>query len=619
MAGDIQQVKAEIAACERKISECEDEVAKNEAAQEALTTRTDAQGVRTPRRRLSAVATANLAYLRTEKEQLRAKEQQLRTEKNKLRTKEEKLRTKEARLEGAGWPLLQSSAHILLLVAARLSCVSALTLSAGKVAKVALSPSEMGQVHVWSEFQYGVEVPRYFCNRPSVSPPLAIPAVLVSPIFGRYLDVMAAPLAALGEVPLESECARQLCLLMPNRFEVEVERQDAFLGKLEEMLSISVAGFSPAGGSTSRSDGGIQARIHGLLIMLLLIEMKNELSLGDSEPTFQSLRFTELKLELPALAALRDADACPALLLEVVGPHLRVSALAWMPSGHVLCEPLTPLLHMLPLTGQPRQLDALVQALAALRLALDELRLHYDTLLAQLPPAPAAGAAVPSAAAAALPYPLRDAAVFADVAHLSPGKLLYEATHVASGARVCVKFAPRAYAVDVHAAWAAAGLAPALLEHRVLPGSVHMVVMELLSANDGWCMLSDSGIRPGGAFVAAERAAAAAAALDALQRAHALRLPCGSCAVHGDCRDVNVLVRRAPTPGAGGDGDDSSGGDFHIRFLDFDWAGPLGLARYPPYMSDVVSWPPGAAAGAAITQAHDLTLLTASASKVHLA
>ena len=81
MAGDIQNVEAEIAACERKISECEDEVAKNEAAQEALTTRNDAQGVRTPRRRLSAAATANLAYLRTEKD---------------------KLRTKEARLEGAG-------------------------------------------------------------------------------------------------------------------------------------------------------------------------------------------------------------------------------------------------------------------------------------------------------------------------------------------------------------------------------------------------------------------------------------------------------------------------------------------------------------------------------------
>ena len=173
-------------------------------------------------------------------------------------------------------------------------------------------------------------------------------------------------------------------------------------------------------------------------------------SLDGGEPTFQSLRFAELRFEVPALAALRDEDACPALLLEVLGPHLRVSALAWMPSGHVLCEPLTPLLHALPLTGQPRQLDDLVRVLAALRRALEELRAHYTRTVARLPPVAATAklptiAAVAAAAAnswIALPYPLQDDAVFENVAHLSPGKLLYDATRVANA--VCASNLRRA-------------------------------------------------------------------------------------------------------------------------------------------------------------------------------
>ena len=485
---------------------------------------------------------------------------------------------------------------------------------AGQAFKTFLSPSEMGQK--WPEYQFGPPVPKYFCNRPAVPPPLAVPVALATPIFGRFLDVVAAPVASLGDMHRESACAMQLCQRMPDSFAVEVDRQDVFLRALEELLDDRVDGFSPAAGSTSRSDGGIQAWVRNMLIMLLLVEVRNELDLGGGDPTFQSLRFTELQLEVPALMALRDSDVCPALLLEVLGPQFRVSALTWMPSGHVLCEPLTPLLHMLPLTGQPRQLDDLVRALCAMRRALGELREHYTQVVERLDPtAPGAGgdAVVPDFFIA-LPYPLRDGGVFADVEHFSPGKLLYEATLVATGERVCIKFAPRSYAAAVHAAWAAAGLAPALLEHRVLPGGIHMIVMELCSPDDGWCLLSDTDMLTGeAAAVHSERAAALAAADAALRRAHAVQLPCGRCAAHGDCRSVNVLVRRAPTPSSGGEAQDAA---FQVRFLDFDWAGPAGETVYPPYMSNVVSWPPGATPGSPITQAHDRQLLTSSARKL---
>jgi hypothetical protein len=598
----MESVEAAIAACEREVAACVGEMASNAAAQQALTTLTDARGVSTPRRRLSAAARAQLAYLQGDSARLGTREAQLRTKEVYLRADNTPLRDC-GRAAEYGRPAPRPAC--VRRAADQLRCVCGVT-PAVQAVQTKLSPSEMGAA--WPDYQFGVPVPRYFTSRPPVLPPLAIPAALVSPIFGRFLDTMSAPLAALGELQRESECATELCRVMPKSFNVESERQEAFLDAVQRLLGARVEGFSPAPGSTSRSDGGIQVQILDLLIMLLLIELKNELSLGGSEPTFQSLRFAELRLEVPALSALRDADACPALLLEVVGPHLRVSALAWTPSGHVLCEPLTPLLHALPLTGQPRQLDDLLRALSALRRALGELHEHYTHVVARLPPA-AAAAALPTPAAAAaaaaqgwpaLPYPLQDGAVFADVEHFSPGKLLYEATLVATGARVCIKFAPRAYAADVHAAWAAAGLAPELLEHRVLPGGTQMVVMELLLPPDGWCMLRDTGVRAGGGFVAAERAAALHAALAALRRAHALSLPCGRCAAHGDCRDVNVMVRRAHTPGGGADDDGS--GAFEVRFLDFDWAGPADAARYPPYMSNAVMWPNGSTPGALITQ-----------------
>jgi hypothetical protein len=476
----------------------------------------------------------------------------------------------------------------------------------------------------WPTYQFGAPVPAYFCNRPAVPPPLAIPASLVSPIFGRFLDATTAPLGALGEVQRESACAMELCMCMPHSFGSNADRRDALLSAFKHLVDVRADGFTfAAPGATFRSsdNGAVQLQMRDdddLRITLLFIQVQNELSFGGGagDTTFAALRAAELRLEAPALAPLRDAaDACPALLLEAAGPHVRVSALAWAPSGHVLCEPLTPLLHCLPLTGQPRQLDALVGALAAARRALPELRQHYAQAVARSPPpAPAAQ----QEGWAALPYPLRDGAAFADVAHLCPDKLLYAATLRATGARVCVKFAPRAYAADVHAAWAAAGLAPALHEHRLLPGGAHMVVMQLLPPEHGWRMLSQAGALAGGGVAAAERAAAVDAALAALRAAHATPLPCGACAVHGDCRAVNVLVRRAPAASSGASGDaDDAGGAFQVRFLDFDWAGPAGAphVRYPPFMNSMLSWPEGATPGAPITQAHDVALLLASASK----
>ena len=386
-----------------------------------------------------------------------------------------------------------------------------------------VSPSQMGLF--WPRYQFEPGRPvAYACFRPPVGPPRALPAALVHPTFGRFLDAAATPLCSLNDAyAVESKAAWALLDQMPRTFSQEVQRQDVLLPILSLLFGTAVAPFCPSPDtSKSRTGGGILCPVwHGIEALLLVVEIKNEIGSGGGDPWFQAARGGELYWSAPEREVLRSCSVCPTLVLEVVGPMLRVSAFAMLPNGGVLLEPLTPFLNCLPVVGQARSLDALIAALRALRLAVDELRVAYTSLQP-------AQRGLAGAAGMLMPYPLADVAAFTDVRHWCADKLLFAATHMASGRAVCVKFVPRSYGADVHAAWAAAGLAPALLEHRVLPGGMHMVVMELLSPDDGWHMLAVRTVQ--------QRRLDKAAVFSALRAAHAVPLPGGGVAAHGDCR-----------------------------------------------------------------------------------
>ena len=226
------------------------------------------------------------------------------------------------------------------------------------------------------------------------------------------------------------------------------------------------------------------------------------------------------------------------------------------------------------------------------------------------------GVAAARSPTTALPYPLRDGARFTDVApHMYGGNaVLFQARAVAhppvsasaadaqllleplpGGAPVLIKYVKGGYGAGAHAAWAAAGLAPALHSCAALPGGITEVVMEELLDADWRCAdeLSDAQLRACDADARVGRA---------LARAHALSLGRGDGGVrwcHGDCRPANVMLRRGWSPADGDEG---------VRFVDFDWAGAEGEARYPAFMNIDVPWPHGAAPGALLAQAHDAAL-----------
>jgi serine/threonine protein kinase len=62
--------------------------------------------------------------------------------------------------------------------------------------------------------------------------------------------------------------------------------------------------------------------------------------------------------------------------------------------------------------------------------------------------------------------------------------------------------------------------------------------------------------------------------------------------VFGDLRLPNIMVEKK-----------------QVKLIDFDWAGKVGLAKYPIHLARNISWPTGVVALGQIEKAHDLDML----------
>ncbi len=382
---------------------------------------------------------------------------------------------------------------------------------------------------------------------------------------------------------------------------------------LATYLDMPVLTAGPRPTSSMQADGMVLVNPHEdplqwLLAGLLVVQVAGQGEAADSN--FQGAAHYGIFWHSRRTSSFFRQTCCPALLLEVVGPHLRVSALYW--PDKVTVRPLTSLIDLqwFDDNPDPDQMARLASTLAAVKAALQELQSSFSQQqqqqqLATQPPGRATGLL------AAMPYPL---AGYQQATLLEGGKLVYSARSSVDGKPAVVWFCS-GYGEAAHRAWAAAGLAPQL--HRVvrLPGGWLQVEMEWLGAADGWQELA-SIKEPAAA------AAASAAALAALQQAHSVQGSEGERFAHGDMRVQNVMVRRrAGTSGGGSGGDGSSGGGgsgadgvgaYDVRFIDFEWSGVDGEATYPPHLNTAVGWPAGVEFGESVRQQQDTELLAMS-------
>ena len=343
---------------------------------------------------------------------------------------------------------------------------------------------------------------------------------------------------------------------------------------LSSYIGYSVQRLSGRTG-TWRTDGALLATCGSdrrNTLGVIHLEYKNELCSTHSSPGEQALA-SHLKLMIESPFVMRRS-VCPALIIVIAGPHMGVSAAVHARGPCV--DPVVPLLPLLVLKQDLAMMSAVARALKAIKVCVSGLIAHYE----QLP-----GAELIEAEEDQLlfPYPRRfccgDAMVpFAYVEQIQD-KLVFKArvteplAGFAMDQEIIVKFT-KAYCHEAHqVCYSFHESAPRLYASQQLFNGWLMLVMEAVHGVDFGRRLPADPI--------SERLQQVVNVL------HSRGL------VHGDLRSNNIRVA----------------GD-RVCLLDFDWSGPAGVQRYPPFMNhqDIV-WPEGASDGEVILPQHDIEWL----------
>jgi hypothetical protein len=209
----------------------------------------------------------------------------------------------------------------------------------------------------------------------------------------------------------------------------------------------------------------------------------------------------------------------------------------------------------------------------------------------------------------------------------------------ASDSGLVLKFARHRYGVSAHRRAEAAGLAPSLHAVITLPGEWIAVLMNRIDESNGWMRLQsrfgrvpdfinrllndvdaetstlaktgkDSATVMGEVFEDEDNAADLAEyqffqsllrAYDAFSSTAGEGYGESTAFVHGDLRPGNVFAKLTRS------GIKSGQVEWKFMFIDFDWAGLEGIARYPMSINPhpAAGWVPGVIAGAHISRARD--------------
>ncbi|GIL42556.1 hypothetical protein Vafri_518 [Volvox africanus] len=409
---------------------------------------------------------------------------------------------------------------------------------------------------------------------------------LIHPVFARVSDILA------GNMAVDKEAittAATMCCIGAGIYDNETEPTGkiwVLLGQyLADIPAVKVkSGFADLG----YPDWALGDSPRDPANLFLIYEAKSGLG-GSGDSHFQGANY-HLQFWLKRTnSRIFKETCCPAFLLEVVGPHVRLSALAWV--DRVTLFPLTPLLNLLPV--HPRTaclLMPVARLLMALREGVRELAMiHASPAVLQQPTVPKH---------VGLPWPIRlsDRYNAMSAVKLTAYNPTYYVRRAAAGGaskvmpvEVVVKLC-RNYGLEAHMAWAAIGLAPKVLHSEQLPGGWLLIEMELLPM-PGWRRLSDL---PG-----TEAEEALHSVNKSLEKAHM-----ETNMVHGDVRPPNCLVWRCGPMDAG---------PWQVRFVDFEWAGRQGEATYPACLNPTIPWPTGVDYGEKLQPEHDVKLLAATA------
>ncbi|KAG2335614.1 hypothetical protein BDR05DRAFT_971585 [Suillus weaverae] len=439
------------------------------------------------------------------------------------------------------------------------------------------SPSNDSQPSSFRERQRDEKL-QIACGRPRDLEE-AIPATLLHPVFGQFIDDCQTHTITEEDNNLVDELANVMSAL----YGAENKRLDA----VSEVFAEYRLGFRLNGkvqGTAYVTDADMSVEVNNNRHPYVIAEFKNEAANSSSEPYMQAVAYY---LESTRTFASRmSGSALPCFLFILFGPYIVFAGAVWTlrPAVQILSSPLVFNYHS---TDTENQIAA-ARHMAAFRKAVRSLAKYYETLPLE------SELANTSSHPILFPYPTSftslddnsktcfDYTEQLDEDEGKPKRLIFFGT-LAEGpakAAICIKFVRR-YSQDAHLHCALSGFAPRLRGFEKLPGGWYMVVMDKLDGYDVLADLSHTDRLPRSLFEAIR---------EQLKTLHARRL------VHGDVRDTNVLVKK----------DDRT----KFMIIDFDWAGVEEVVRYPPYVNYTkIKRPNDARDGLLVKAAHDSAML----------
>ncbi|PVF96566.1 hypothetical protein CPB86DRAFT_708723 [Serendipita vermifera] len=408
-------------------------------------------------------------------------------------------------------------------------------------------------------------------NRPEASC-ATIPIALLHQVFAEFLE----------------NCQHHVTTVQDNRWLLDLRRamlleyaeEGGRASRFREIFTIHTDIDLPNAtvpNTKDQTDGHFAINRH----FLLITEAKNEWIGIAADPQLQAfVYYIESVRALVKTSEIFKRSPLPCLIIYYVGSLIGFAGVAT--GAKAQFEPLTPLFDLATNQHDTLALKAVARTLGAVRIALNSLRKYYSELKG-LHPSHAMDSPI---------YPSRTyytngsntRVEFDYKARLDEDKLLFRVLTREDGQERIVKFTQK-YSKQAHEYSAAHGIAPILYAVERIGGGWMMIVMEYLN-KDNYTLLRDSSIP------LENRSNIVANAVSILHQGGY---------VHGDIRDVNIMVR------CDWNAVDSSSG---IKLLDFDWAGLDGQAQYPANVNhEGIRRPQEAIDGQHITKDHDITMV----------
>ncbi|TFK89429.1 hypothetical protein K466DRAFT_545232 [Polyporus arcularius HHB13444] len=400
--------------------------------------------------------------------------------------------------------------------------------------------------------------------------------------------------------PQDIQCFERLRATASLNFEDEARRREEFTDILTN------GGILPArasrgyvGSSRFYDDGDLRAIVLGIELVYYVQEVKHEIGTSNSDPYVEAIHYwiENVRYFMDHTQDNPDETRCnlPAIIVLHFGPYLAIAAAVYDEGPnveHLCCIPLHA--H----TTNEAELQGGERALAALRVAVHALRDRYPNMPFERTPR--------------ADFPFRDfykdddgkSHRFTYIEAIEE-KRIFRVLHE-DGTPLCVKFSKR-YSAAAHKAAHSAGFAPALRAVNEVYDWT-MVVMDDKTAEypkNMWDIKAAARADPA-KTKPTDKVPAQPPFKPAVSLAEARKQVQAKLAVlhekgfvHGDLRDVNVLVRKEDAPGDGAD----------ILIVDWDWAGVEGEAKYPRSINPQIARPLDALAATNIKAEHDVWMV----------